>query len=127
MERDMSSKVSISVDVSDLEQGVDFYVRALQCEQKARYSENWAVVSLDGVDIHLLKQNPGTLGAGAEKRHFDRHWTPVHLDFGVADVAAATEAVERCGGSVERQSSTAAADIACCADPFGNGFCVIRE
>ena len=123
----MNSKVSVSIDVPDMGQALDFYTQALGCDFEKKYSGEWQVVSLDSLDIHLQKKEAGTIGAGEHRRDYERHWTPVHLDFTVDDIHPVCAAIVKFGGRVESQSFTEHADIACCADPFGNGFCVIRE
>ena len=123
----MGTNVSVSIDVANVVDAVEFYTQALECSQKKEYSESWVVVEFDGLDIHLLKREAGSQGAGGEKRHFNRHWTPVHLDFGVANVKEAAKRVEVHGGLVEEIKTSEQADIAHCADPYGNGFCLIRE
>ena len=79
---------------------------------KSVYSETWVVLQCGGFDIHLLKKEVGTPGAGGEPRHFGRHWTPVHLDFGADDIDEAMLRVMRWGGSVDDFSHGEAADIA---------------
>ena len=123
----MSNKASISIDVEDMEQALDFYTQALGCELTAKYSEAWQVVNIAGLPIHLQQKEAGTLAAGTQQRDYQRHWTPVHLDFTVADIRPVCTAIEARGGCVEAQSFSEQADIAHCVDPFGNGFCVIRE
>ncbi len=123
----MDSKVSLSIDVGDIQQAPAFYTQALGCHFKTRYSDDWQVVEFGGLDIHLQEKAAGTVAAGEHRRDYQRHWTPVHLDFTVDDIRPACDAIEEAGGLVEDQSFSAQADIANCADPFGNGFCVIRE
>ncbi|MEO0997488.1 MAG: VOC family protein [Pseudomonadota bacterium] len=123
----MNSHVSVSVDVEDIAKAVAFYTNALDCEFKAKHTDDWQVLTLGGLDIHLLQKKEGTTAAASDSRRYERHWTPVHLDFGVADIRAASAKVEQHGGRVENQSFSDSADIASCADPFGNGFCLIRE
>lgn len=123
----MSNRASVSIDVSDMGQALDFYTRALGCDFKKKYTEDWQVVAIAGLDIHLQQKAAGTVAAGDHRRDYRRHWTPVHLDFTVADIRPTCAAVEQHGGRVENQSFSDQADIANCADPFGNGFCVIRE
>ncbi len=123
----MTGQVSVSIDVGDIAKAVAFYTNALGCEFKARHTDDWQVLTLGGLDMHLLQKKEGTTAAASDARRYDRHWTPVHLDFGVTDVRAASTLVERHGGHVENQSFSDSADIAMCADPFGNGFCLIRE
>lgn len=123
----MSFKASISIDVADMERALEFYTQALGCEFKARYADAWQVVTSAGLPIHLQQKAAGTIAAGTHQRDYQRHWTPVHLDFTVMDIRPVCTAIEAHGGSVEGQSFAEQADIAHCADPFGNGFCVIRE
>lgn len=123
----MSKTVSISIDVGDLAQATAFYVDALSCTLKKTYSETWTVVTIGTLDIHLLEKKEGTIGASKQERSYERHWTPVHLDFGVENVDSASNLVEEHGGVVEGIEKGEGADIAFCADPYGNGFCLIRE
>ena len=123
----MPQPVSVSIDVADLTRATEFYVQALSCKIKTRYSDIWAVVTIGGLDIHLQEKHAGTIAAAEQKRHYERHWTPVHLDFGVENVEIAMGLVKQHGGSTEGYESGEAADIGHCADPFGNGFCLIRE
>lgn len=123
----MPLSVSVSVDVDDLEQATMFYENALSCTLKKRFSESWAVISIGELDFHLLEKKERSIGAPNHKRDYGRHWTPVHLDFGVEDVESIANLVEQHGGVVEGIEKGDAADIAFCADPYGNGFCLIRE
>jgi predicted enzyme related to lactoylglutathione lyase len=123
----MNNKVSVSIDVANMRQALDFYTQALGCELKKEYSDGWQVVAIAGVAIHLQQKDAGSVAAGKHLRDYKRHWTPVHLDYTVEDIRQTCLAIEEHGGSVESQSFSEQADIANCADPFGNGFCVIRE
>jgi predicted enzyme related to lactoylglutathione lyase len=51
----------------------------------------------------------------------------VHLDFIVKDIKPVCEAIQETWGIVEDTAFSVDADIAHCVDPFGNGFCIIRE
>jgi len=106
---------------------LEFYTQALGCDFKKKYSAVWQVVTIEGLDIHLQQKAAGTAAAGEDRRDYRRHWTPVHLDFIVEDIRPTGAAIEEYGGCIENQSYSEQADIAHCADPFGNGFCVIRE
>ncbi len=60
-------------------------------------------------------------------RHYDRHWTPVHLDFAVEDIEAAVARVVAAGATVEAQiSQHPYGKLAVLADPFGHGFCFLQ-
>lgn len=123
----MPQLVSVSIDVNDLKRATEFYTSALSCEMKTIYSDVWAVVAIGGLDIHLLEKDERTIAAAGQKRGYDRHWTPVHLDFSVEKVEVVMQMVQQQGGTVEGHEIGENAEIAHCADPFGNGFCLIRE
>lgn len=123
----MLHSLSVSIDVPDLERAVTFYVEALSCRLKRTISENWAVLAAGEVEIHLLEKREKTIAAADQRRSYERHWTPVHLDFVVSDVDLASAQIANFGGTVEAVHKGDLADIAHCADPFGNGFCLIRE
>lgn len=123
----MARRATISIDVSDMSKALKFYVEALGCKFKKKYSDDWQVVSVGSLDLHIQEKAAGTIGAADEKRHYQRHWTPVHLDFIVDDIVPVCAEVEKYGGSVEKKALSEVADLANCADPFGNGFDLIRE
>jgi len=119
-------KITICIDVADLYSGTLFYTEALGCTlETQRASHN--TLDADGVRIHLgLKKEASSATPQGHKRNFGRHWTPVHLDFDVEDVEHTAEAVKRLGGTVEELKNGDWGSAAFCADPFGNGFCLLR-
>ncbi len=123
------AKISIAIDVPSLGLAVDFYTGALGCEKVRDQAPNMSVLSADGVELYLLEKEasatpiPGDSGG----RSYERHWTPVHLDFASSDVPAAVARVLESGGAHEGGEKGEWGEIAYCADPFGNGFCLIRE
>ena len=80
-----------------------FYVDALGLRVGRRFGES--VVELLGgpAPIYLLAKKDGTLpfGGATAPRDYRRHWTPVHLDFVVADVDAAVERAVAAGAHLE--------------------------
>ena len=96
------TQVSISIDVPSLEQGEKFYCKALGCS-KLREEGNMCVLSAGNVEIYLLKREPGSqpLPNLESTRSFERHWTPVHFDFGVNDVKESVDLIRRFGGEIE--------------------------
>ncbi|MEI9929831.1 MAG: VOC family protein [Rhizomicrobium sp.] len=57
---------------------------------------------------------------------YDRHWTPVHIDFDVDDFHGFLAKAVNAGAIIEGKYEMAGRPlIAFCSDPFGNGFCVI--
>jgi len=60
-------------------------------------------------------------------REYQRHWTPVHLDFKVADVSAIVAHATRAGARIESEiQSYSWGRLAVLSDPFGHGFCVLQ-
>ena len=88
----MPTKLLINIDVDDLDRAVAFYTQALEL-RRGRTLFDGSVVELTGAGapIYLLLKPAGTPAAGSirQRRRYRRHWTPVHLDFVVADLTAA--------------------------------------
>jgi lactoylglutathione lyase len=60
-------------------------------------------------------------------RRYDRHWSPVHLDVVVPDIAIALARALAAGAVAETAIRTAAwGRIVTLADPFGHGVCLIQ-
>ena len=118
----------INIDVPDLTAGEHFYTNALGLTAARRFDDD--IVELTGceVPIYLILKPAGsaTGPGGGDFRHYNRHWTPVHPDFSVADLGDAI-ARARAAGAVQEGETL---DLpygrqAMFADPFGNGFCLI--
>ena len=119
----------INIDVPDLSAGEHFYTNALGLTAARRFDDD--IVELTGceVPIYLILKPAGsaTGPGGGDFRHYNRHWTPVHPDFSVADLGDAI-ARARAAGAVQEGETL---DLpygrqAMFADPFGNGFCLIE-
>ncbi len=122
--------VHVSIDVPDLEQGLRFYREVFGFVETARPFPSMAILDANNVTVCLHAKAAGTKSsrAGAATRHYDRHWTPVHLDLHVVDFDAVLERVRAGGGTVETELRDQGPKPAgFCCDPFGNGFCVIGE
>ena len=79
--------------------------------------------------IYLLAKAPNTLAArsSSQRRDYERHWTPVHLDFVVEDIEAAVKKAIAAGAKLEEPITTHKwGKLALMADPFGHGFCFVR-
>jgi len=79
--------------------------------------------------LYLLAQAQGTQvsSATSQLRRYDRHWTPVHLDFVVAEMESAVQKAVSVGARLEAPIATHAwGRLALMADPFGNGFCFVQ-
>jgi predicted enzyme related to lactoylglutathione lyase len=78
--------------------------------------------------FYLLLQKTGTTATTAgNARTYERHWTPVHLDFVVEDIDAAVERALAAGARLEKPAAIHSyGKLAVLADPFGHGFCFIQ-
>ncbi len=121
-------KVSISIDVPNLKAAEKFYTEALGCK-KVRDQGKMVVLAVENSDIYLLEKEAGTkpLPKESGERSYTRHWTPIHLDFLVDNVDELVGRIVEHGGAHEGGESGDWGSIAHCADPFGNGFCLINE
>jgi predicted enzyme related to lactoylglutathione lyase len=122
--------VHVSIDVPDLDAGLRFYRAAFGFEETARPFPTMAVLDANNVTVCMHQKAHGSRPAPdtSETRHYERHWTPVHLDLHVADYDTVLEAIRRGGGAIEAEHrAPGRKPVAFCADPFGNGFCVLGE
>lgn len=119
--------VLVNIDVENLDQATRFYCEALGLRVGRRFE---GAVELLGSNapLYLLENASGTPPfAGGPKRHYDRHWTPVHLDFEVSDLPRAVARAMAAGAAMEQDIEAKGwGRIATFADPFGNGFCLIE-
>ena len=122
-------KISVSIDVSNLKQAEIFYIEALGCKKLRDQGADMVVLATDNCDIYLQEKEAGTkpLASSAVVRDYERHWTPVHLDFLTENIDEAVKKIVQLGGLHEGGENGDWGSIAHCADPFGNGFCVINE
>jgi lactoylglutathione lyase len=119
----------LNVDVPDIEAGIAFYTAALGLRLGRRFDDGF--VELIGADapIYLLQKDAGTaIGpAGGDTRRYERHWTPIHPDFVVDDMATAISRATAAGAVQEGETREARyGRLAMFADPFGHGFCLIE-
>jgi len=119
----------VNIDVDDLERAQTFYVQALGLRVGRRLGAG--VIEMLGASspVYLLKKVAGSAAGDAtmQTRDYRRHWTPVHLDFVVADLDAALARAQAAGATLEGEVRTANwGRIAQFADPFGHGFCLIE-
>ena len=124
------TRVSISVDVPNLADAVRFYASAFGFFRSSEPVPGVVVLEAGNAEICLLEKRAGSQPSRytRETRHYDRHWTPVHLDIHVPDLKAAL-AKALAAGAVQEQlfESSEHGSVAFCSDPFGHGFCLIEE
>jgi predicted enzyme related to lactoylglutathione lyase len=122
--------VHVSIDVPDLEAGLRFYAEVFGFVETARPFPTMAIVDANNLSVCMHQKATGSKSSpvGSELRHYERHWTPVHLDLHVQDFDAVLDKVRSEGGAIESEFRTQGPKPAAfCSDPFGNGFCVIGE
>lgn len=118
----------VNIDVDDLEKAIQFYGAAFGLQIGRRFAFG---VEMRGssAPIYLLIKPAGTIPSRStsQQRSYERHWTPLHLDFVVADIEAAVQQALAAGAKLEK---AIAADVwgklALMADPFGHGFCFVE-
>jgi predicted enzyme related to lactoylglutathione lyase len=122
--------VNLSIDVPELESGVEFYTTVFGFTEKARPLKEMAVLDGNNVTICVHQKAAGSTPSSQteEVRRYSRHWTPVHADFHVDDFDALLERAKERGAAVEQMfRPPGRRAVAFCSDPFGNGFCVIAS
>jgi len=122
------SDLLVNIDVDDLDKATGFYCAAFDLRVGRRF-EGAAELLGASAPIYLLSKAPGTqpVPGSGDKRRYERHWTPVHLDFVVDDVEQARERAQAAGATLESGiESHAWGRLALLADPFGNGFCLLQ-
>ncbi|WP_421681703.1 VOC family protein [Stutzerimonas urumqiensis] len=120
-------QVLVNVDVSDLDQGIAFYCRALGLHLTRRlFQESVAELRGAGVRLYLIEQADGSGATPAGcLRDYREHWTPVHLDFVVDDLDAAVHRAIEAGAVAQPAQHAAWGSLVTLRDPFGHGVCLV--
>ena len=117
----------LNIDVPDVDAGVRFYTAAFGLEVGRRFGEDFVELLGWPAPVYLLRKDAGSIGAGADARRYDRHWTPVHADVVVPDLDVALARAVAAGALLEHPPADAPyGRIAMLADPFGHGLCLIQ-
>ena len=120
----------INIDVSNLEGAIAFYEKGIGLRLGRRLFDG-TVAEMIGAPfpIYLMEKPPRSSPSAstAQLRDYDRHWTPVHLDFIVEDLAFAVARAVQAGamleGAVQEFSWGRQAVMS---DPFGHGLCFVQ-
>ena len=123
-------EIEICVDVPDLARGLKFFEEAFGFAKVAEPFPGVLVIAAGAAKLTLLQKAEGSKPSPKTEdlRRYARHWTPVHLDFHVDDVAAATARAVQAGATVEMSFNDPKHGAASfCADPFGHGFCLLQR
>ena len=119
---------AVTIDVPELEAGLKFYREAMGLAEVARPLPTYVVLKCGDARIGLVEKRAGTKPAQGsdDVRRYERHWTPVHIDFHVDDFEAVLSTLLNAGAICEQRFEGGKhPPVAFCSDPFGNGFCVI--
>lgn len=128
MGHDLMLKVTVSIDVPSIEAGIAFYGDVFGLIETARPHPGYAILRSGEATIGLLAKSAGSSPADGSNdvRRYQRHWTPVHVDFRVDDFEATLERALGKGAKSERLHRVAGfPPVAFCSDPFGHGFCIV--
>ena len=107
------TELLVNIDVADLNQAIRFYGDAFGLTVGRRFGAFGVEMRGTSSALYLLVKPEGSQPAPAsdQRREYRRHWTPVHLDFVVPDIAAAVARAERAGAAREGEiQPTAGAD-----------------
>ncbi len=123
----------INLDVPDLEAAERFYTHGLGLVP-GRWLEGNILeltsTTQTGLKLYLLKKPEATQANPLHPtltRRYQRHWTPVHLDFVVENLDSALQQALAAGAKLETGPDTQTwGKIASLSDPFGHGFCLIE-
>jgi predicted enzyme related to lactoylglutathione lyase len=119
----------VNIDVPDLGRGERFYTAALGLHTGRRLGDGFLELLGASSPIYLLEKPPGSaIAAGHDAvRHYDRHWSPVHVDVVVDDLDAAVSRALAAGAVQGGETAdTPYGRLAMFGDPFGHGFCLIQ-
>jgi predicted enzyme related to lactoylglutathione lyase len=118
----------INIDVDDLGKAIHFYAGAFDLRVGRRFGSAGVEMLGGPAPLYLLVKPAGSpFSAVAGRRSYERHWTPVHLDFVVEDIEGAVQKALAAGAQLEQPvTGHAWGKLALMADPFGHGFCFVQ-
>jgi predicted enzyme related to lactoylglutathione lyase len=119
----------VNLDVDDLERATRFYSQAFGLSIGRRFGPHATELLGFATPLYLLVKKSGTppFPGAANTRAYERHWTPVHLDFVVEDVDQALARALEVGAIQEGPIKDHNwGRIVMLADPFGHGFCLLQ-
>jgi catechol 2,3-dioxygenase-like lactoylglutathione lyase family enzyme len=119
----------VNIDVPDLRAAIDFYGAALGLRVARILDDDVAELKGATTTLYLLQKAPGSRIAPDvdHGRRYVRHWTPVHVDFVVDNVATAAGRARDAGARQEGECvEWRGSKVITFSDPFGHGFCLIE-
>ena len=84
----MTVELLVNIDVDDLARASAFYMTVFALAPGRRFGDRGIELLGGSSRLYLLVKPAGSPAAlaAAQPRDYRRHWTPVHLDFGVPDI-----------------------------------------
>lgn len=122
-------RMLVNIDVPELAPAIVFYTTALDLKLTRILDDDVAELTGGSSVIYLMAKPAGSAPAAAvpEGRRYARHWTPVHIDFVVDDVAQAAQRAIDAGATRETECvDWRGSKCITFSDPFGHGFCLIE-
>lgn len=120
----------VNIDVADLDEAIAFYEQGVGLRLARRLFDGTVAEMLGvAVPVYLTLKAAGSAASPRtlQRRDYARHWTPVHLDFVVADLARALAQAVAAGAIIEAPPQAFAwGHLAELSDPFGNGLCFVQ-
>src|SRR6478752_3322441 len=97
-------KITVSIDVPTIAEGLKFFGDAFGFVETARPHPGYAILTAGESTIGLLAKPAGSSPAKGsdDVRKYDRHWTPVHVDFRVEDFDATLKRALGAGAKSEQ-------------------------
>jgi predicted enzyme related to lactoylglutathione lyase len=121
-------QVTVSIDVPSIEEGLKFFGSVFGFIESARPHPGYAMMISGDATIGLLAKPAGSSPAPGSNdvRKYERHWTPVHVDFRVDDFEGTLDRALANGAKSEQvHRMPGFPPVAFCSDPFGHGFCIV--
>lgn len=119
----------VNIDVNDLATAVTFYCSAFDLAVGRRFGTDGVELVGASSSIYLLAKAEGSTPSDfmTQKRSYERHWSPIHLDFVVPEIESALERAVSAGAKLEKPIQTSKwGRLALLADPFGHGLCLVQ-
>ncbi len=119
----------VNLDVDNLDKAIHFYTSVFDLKIGRRFGTSGVELLGSSAPIYLLVKPSGSAASDttSQQRRYDRHWTPVHLDFVVEEIESAVAKAVAAGAVLEKPISTDKwGRLALMADPFGHGFCFVQ-
>ncbi|MHC2116280.1 VOC family protein [Stenotrophomonas geniculata] len=118
----------VNLDVPDLAAAETFYTEAFGLRIGRRLGPEAVELLGEPTLLYLLQNEAGSIATeDGDVRDYERHWTPLHLDWVVDDIDAALARAVAAGATLEQSVRERRwGRIVVLADPFGHGFCLIQ-